>query len=495
MKKIVLISVLIFTGAVFLTAEDYNVKVRNAVNQLASRLNASIDVSVGNIFLDGTESSTGLSRNLYNKISTYTMDNIRFNLINRSRSASRVTAGAAQRGIIEGTYEVLGSNVEITLRLVSDPGERVLGQTQFTVPVSELGDIDILPENFKSQDTVREQENIFSSVPVTKPESVPAPNQTLKSPGASVNDKTFLVAAWPNSDTNTFFNGDELKITIEANKDCFFKVYHIDHNNNMQMIFPNSVNRNNRLAANTQRTVPDAGMRYNIAAPFGQDTILVIASTQQFENLEAEFPQVQKATTQSVNNILQGRGIDVQRIDQKVVQSETISTRFNFTSLPATYYDDIFKYQKPDSMRDIINAMRAEVIQYSGTFTGSEQEGTFSYPGVQGRYYVKGNDFFICYRYTQNQAAMSQTRSAKNPYVFSIEKPRNMTEAVQSVRAGIEASGGTFSGDEQQGEFRAKGITGQYVTGNSVDVSIFEKPFIVPNSMIEKEVRSYFSGK
>jgi hypothetical protein len=70
-----------------------------------------------------------------------------------------------------------------------------------------------------------------------------------------------------------------------------------------------------------------------------------------------------------------------------------------------------------------------------------------------------------------------------------------MTEAIMSVRSGVEANGGTFSGDEQQGNFRASGIAGQYNVADRVNVRISEKPVIIPNSLIEREVRSFFSGR
>jgi len=70
-----------------------------------------------------------------------------------------------------------------------------------------------------------------------------------------------------------------------------------------------------------------------------------------------------------------------------------------------------------------------------------------------------------------------------------------MDQAVQAVRSGITAKGGTFEGNEQQGNFKASGITGRYSVADRVSVSISEKPALIPNSLIEKEVRSYFVGR
>jgi hypothetical protein len=87
------------------------------------------------------------------------------------------------------------------------------------------------------------------------------------------------------------------------------------------------------------------------------------------------------------------------------------------------------------------------------------------------------------------------TRTRGAGFSFSFSKPSDVDRAVRTVRSGIEGKGGTFSGNEQQGSFRAGGIAGQYRVADVVNVTITEKPFIIPNSTIEKEVKNYFGGK
>jgi hypothetical protein len=86
-------------------------------------------------------------------------------------------------------------------------------------------------------------------------------------------------------------------------------------------------------------------------------------------------------------------------------------------------------------------------------------------------------------------------RSRGSGFNFSFTRPGNISRAVQTVRSGIEGKGGTFSGNEQQGNFNASGIAGQYRVADMVNVTITEKPFIIPNSLIEREVKNYFGGK
>jgi hypothetical protein len=120
-----------------------------------------------------------------------------------------------------------------------------------------------------------------------------------------------------------------------ADADCFFKVYHIDLNGDMQLIYPNDRNTNNRLTAYITRTIPESSaVTYVLQAPFGQDTIKVVASKRQFENLSEEFNKVWKADGETVRRAESYRGLAIHYTPEGPVV-ETVITSFNFTVLPA----------------------------------------------------------------------------------------------------------------------------------------------------------------
>ena len=489
MRKL-LATLVLMACAGFAAAESYDSKVRNAVNELASGLTSPLEVSIGNILLGGTQSSSGLSRNLSNRINHHAVNTDRLRVIPRTRDIRR-RAGGSSTGIIEGTFVQSGNNVTIVLQLIMEQGDirEIRRSSMFTVSLADLereGIVEILPANFNTQEEAREREAIFTPL-------------RIETPTVPVNTPSFHIAAWPNSDTNTFIDGDELRITIEANQGCYFKVYHIDHYNNEQLLFPYRANQNNQLRAYVPRTIPDSDGNLTIQAPFGQDTIIVVASIQQFPGIEAEIRladearrtgRTQQASRESVDRITRGVGVRVATDAQPV---EIASTRFNFTSLPDTYADEFYSYRRPANMVESVRSMQTEVRQLGGTFNGNEREGTYTIPGIQGRYWVSGDTVNVNQRSTGNQLTQ-RTRSARGTFNFTIDRPRNMTQAVQAVRNGIESKGGTFSGNERQGSFSVSGIAGRYNVEDQVSVNIIEKPFLIPNSMIEREVRSYFSG-
>ena len=90
---------------------------------------------------------------------------------------------------------------------------------------------------------------------------------------------------------------------------------------------------------------------------------------------------------------------------------------------------------------------------------------------------------------------INNTTQQRPLHSFSIELPRDITAAIQTIRAGIERRGGSFHGDEYEGNFKYSGVMGNYVVGEKVVFNIYEKPFLLPNILIERAIRNYFIGK
>jgi hypothetical protein len=486
MKRLVLMLTLMSALAAGAAAQDLNSKVKDAVDGLSTRLNSSVAVRIGVVTLAGTDTPGALSRYLYDRINAHAPVNPKFRVIAPTRGIERVRPDEPWKGFIKGTYIQEGTNVRVTLQLVKDPGGEIIDSKEMLVSLQELQDlgVDILPDNIKTAAEAEEKDGILPPAPEPVPPVIHDP----------IPANTFRLAAWPNSESRTYLDGDTLEINVEAERDCYIKVYHIDVNGAMKLLFPNTLNRNNFLPANTVRTVPEAPVQLLLEAPYGQESIMVAASTQPYneKDLEAEFTQILQLSRDAVRNAAY-RGV---RLAVKgSPAAETAATRFNFTILPPAYADEKFAYQKPADMAATARSMRDAARKQGGTFTGNEREGAFAYGGVHGTYRVSGDKLLFTIRYANGKTSEPLNRSAGAAYSFSFDKPRNVAQAVQTVRAGIQEKGGVFSGNEQEGNFRAGGISGQYRIAGQVKVSIMEKPLIVPNALIEKEVKSFFGSK
>jgi len=222
--------------------------------------------------------------------------------------------------------------------------------------------------------------------------------------------------------------------------------------------------------------------------PYGAETIIIVASTEQFRNIEQDYitPLV-SATPSSVRTAVRGSRGD---------QSEGESV-YTITILKP---NEEYEYGRPENMSEMVQTLRNDVRRQGGDFEGNETSGVYTVNNIRGSYRVPRNApdkiQFAIYNmdnFSGGTRTGAQTRGAG--FTFSFNRPGNIAQAINTVRTGIVEKGGTFTGNEQQGNFSASGITGQYRVSDMISVTITDKPFIIPNSLIEKEVKTFFGER
>lgn len=72
-------------------------------------------------------------------------------------------------------------------------------------------------------------------------------------------------------------------------------------------------------------------------------------------------------------------------------------------------------------------------------------------------------------------------------------------DTIAKARAGLEKQGGTLTGDGTKGDIMASTpagkVKGNYrVQGQTITMEITDKPFVVPASVIEGQVRKFLSS-
>jgi hypothetical protein len=489
MKKLMVWLCVGIMSAMVLPAQDIDNQVRIAVNTLASKLNRRLDVSVGAITLAGTDEPSAFSRDLYTLITHYATNNNLFQVITPTRGPKR--PGDTEKGIITGNFAKRGSNVEVILSLVNDQTGVNMNSARFTIPSAGYT---LEPENQKA---AQEQEKILTAVEIAAPPVVAVTPPPSPSPGQTPN--VIRIQAWFDSESRTYLHCDELKMTVMADRDCYFKIIHIDANNQMKMIYPNSYDKNNNvLKANTPRTLFD-GSNIIMHGPYGTETLVLIASADPFINIEREYfsPWV-PATAESLKAAVSGgRGSSAVQSSKNIPGPAAGEARYAITILKP---HEEYEYKKPSDMGDMVRTLRSDILQKGGFFEGNETFGVYTLDNIRASYRVMAEkpdtiQFATYYQDSYSGGPKAGTRSRGAGFNFSFAKPGNISQAIQSVRSGIEGSGGTFSGNEQNGNFKASGIAGQYSVSSAVNVMITEKPALIPNSLIEKEVKNYFSGQ
>ena len=81
---------------------------------------------------------------------------------------------------------------------------------------------------------------------------------------------------------------------------------------------------------------------------------------------------------------------------------------------------------------------------------------------------------------------------------FTITPKDSLEATLDRVKTTISNKGGQFSGDTNNGQFSGNtpvgAVKGKYVVKNgSLEITITDKPFLAPMSIIEDKIRNYFS--
>jgi hypothetical protein len=423
--------------------------IKRAVDTLAMKLQTQTETVIGPFTMTGTDIPSELSVYLMEKVTHYAKNN-------QERKYRVMEGGIEQAAFFSGFFTKRNDRVDLTFELATPNGDRD-GSYIFSISVDVLENIigiAIEPDN------VNDMIILDEVVPVATIE-------------------TIHIEAKLNSNTRTYKHGDYLKLTVTADRDCYFKIIHIDVDNQIKMIYPTR-NDNNYLSANASRTVFDnPNSRYVFSGPYGAETLVVVASPVQFPNIEREYNEPWKAATEeAIKAAISGAG----------------QGRYPIT---ITKPHEEYEYSRPENMTEFYQAIRDDAGRQGGYFEGNAASGFYIINNIRGSYLVPGDkpdtiEFTAYFLDTYTANAYRGVRTRGSPFNFTFARPQNISQAVQMVRSSIQEKGGTFTGNEQQGNFSSKGIAGQYQVSDVVNVTISEKPFVVPNSLIENEVKKYF---
>jgi hypothetical protein len=509
MKKMFFIAAfaaLMGTGAIF--AQSLNAieeQVDNAVHELGALTPGQMQVVIEPVTLEGTQTTSRLSALLFNNIKSYAINRSgnKFRIIEKSR--------AIPQGVIEGVYAEYGDDIRVTLTLHQNtPQEKTLGSTAFTISIADLQKAKIawLPENTATQQEVITQNKTIE----TAAQQVLVQAISQSTSAATPVSASFTIDAWPDHEDGTYIGGEEMKIKLWADKDCYFKVYCLDADNNFSLLYPNQKNKDNRLKANQLRTIPENPIHFTMSAPYGQENILIYASDKPFEIKESELTPI-KGSASSIGATIE-RGIELTEGPEKSFlgikfggpsgNRLLVEKTFQYTVNPPLSAEETITFQKPADMKEVVQSFKTEVKNDGGTFTGSESQGSLSIDGLELTYKIQGDAIVVTVRYsleknyTKTTTTSAPSRGAGGGYAFTMNKPANMGAAIQKARTEIEKKNGVFIGNETGGEFWVKALgaklSGKYAVGGNITVTIEEKPGFLGEKTIESQVKQTFGA-
>jgi len=195
------------------------------------------------------------------------------------------------------------------MQLVSTSGNKVvLATSRFTIPGSELDRrrLSLLPDKGNAVISLAEFE--------TKQQAI--------DPYAGRNNKwTFTVT--PDVLDGIYRDGDLMSMRIYSERDCYFRITHVDVNGVTQVIYPTSSRDNYFIRAGETRRIPD-NTRFRMGPPFGEELILAAAYDRQF---------VAGQSSGIISGDSISRGLFVED-DSHAQMSPSATAKFSYTILP-----------------------------------------------------------------------------------------------------------------------------------------------------------------
>jgi hypothetical protein len=170
-------------------------------------------------------------------------------------TAARIGHIAGWKTVISGAVSALATGYRMSLRAVDVESAELLGAKNYLIK-SDAVLAGIVNPNQSIRELARREE-------------------ILESFTGRTND--FELRVSPAGAKDVFYDGEELRLSLLAGADCYFVVYQVDVNSTMQLIYPNSWDKDNTLKAGVQKTIPEHA-RFDLHAPFGEERILVYAS-------------------------------------------------------------------------------------------------------------------------------------------------------------------------------------------------------------------------
>ena len=79
-------------------------------------------------------------------------------------------------------------------------------------------------------------------------------------------------------------------------------------------------------------------------------------------------------------------------------------------------------------------------------------------------------------------------------YSFTIARPQNIRQTLAKASKTVRNGGGSFSGDEKEGNFSGSGVSGTYAVDDRLTITIIDKPWYASNSVVEETIRNYFKA-
>jgi len=307
-----------------------NVSLEDEVDRAVVDMGCSLDqqttIAIGRICYSGTQTVSAFSALIKNSIISSAQkyrdkflvaaetESVKLAVASRGLTVEAPVSDSGIQAVITGSYTPLDGGAEVTLQLVSTGANKlVLASPKFVIPAAELErrKLSLLPE----------KGNVSISLSEFK-----AKQEALAPYTGGDNQWSFTVT--PDVLDGIYYDGDFMSMCIYSEKDCYFRVIHIDVNGNTQVIYPVAAKDNNFIRAGETRRIPDNTL-YLMGPPFGEEIILAAA-------YDKPFTIAPSSGTAPLSPEIITRSFSVKTNDDAPMDP-CVTAQFSYTIMPQEY--------------------------------------------------------------------------------------------------------------------------------------------------------------
>ncbi len=310
-------------------ADDFGKDIEGLVEELSGKMqwdSQPVVVGLGNFFYADSKMSSEFAYHFASEVEKVIMGMPQFTLVNRSRLDEILNEMGFQmtdladpdtaknigkiRGLdvmLVGSYSAWEKKVRVKVELIRIEDTAMVVATKLIDDIPD--NVAIKPPNYELQKQ-RIEEKIEDWAPK---EEEPVEGLDAGSGGKRREPRSdFRVTIEPER-SDIYREGDELKLYVKSDRDCYIEVYNISEDGSTQQIFPNQLwlrqhsPNDNFIRANVRTAIPnDSSFSLRISPPYGVETLKVIASTEPFRTRTRSFYQ-EKGAFPVIGNIDQSQ--------------------------------------------------------------------------------------------------------------------------------------------------------------------------------------------
>lgn len=298
-------------------AEDrIDAALRGAIESFAASAQGKLVVSTGNFTYADKRIGSAFSRYLAEKAGGVLAGSARFEYFNRDRldellqaaelsmsdlfdqgTAAAVSLKGIQ-AVLSGTFFDAGDSVKVFLELQDVGSGTSRGRAEVALSKADIPpSIPVLPDNYADALSVLDELGSIQN----------ADGGDLK------------VKVWTDrGDGGTYRDGERLVIHFYASRDCYIRVFHIDVNRAMKLIFPNQYFADNSIKAKRIYRIPDSSypFTFDLGQPYGTEFVKVLVSTVPFTDRVEAFEDLGTASNKTAT-----RGLNVTARTRQVTEA------------------------------------------------------------------------------------------------------------------------------------------------------------------------------